>query len=195
VFESQPATRNRWVPGEIGIWAFVFTDLIVFSFYFGTFFHERNQNPVAFAQGSAVLSPASGALNCAFMLTASLFVAAAVQAVNGGQPISARRNLLGAAACGVAFLVHKPIEWHSLLAAGYGPHRDTFFQLYYMLTGLHLVHVLIAMIVLKYLWGLAQHVHGGPTPRQSRFLENGATYWHLVDILWLVLYAIFYLVR
>lgn len=62
-----------------------------------------------------------------------------------------------------------------------------------MLTGLHLVHVLIAMIVLKYLRRMAVHVHQVPSPRQSHFLENGATYWHLVDILWLMLFAIFYL--
>lgn len=192
---ARTTTSNRWVPGEVGIWAFVFTDLLVFSFYFGTLFHERARNPIMFSRGGAVLSTTSGAVNCALLLTASLFVALAVQAVNAGRADRARQLLLGAAGCGLAFVVHKPIEWTSLLASGYGPRHDIFFQLYYMLTGLHLVHVLIGLIVLKYLFGLARHVEGCPSARQSRFLENGATYWHLVDILWLMLFAFFYLVR
>lgn len=173
----------------------MFTDLVIFSFYFGTFFHERSRNPAGFAHDSGALNAIDGALNCAFLLTASLFVALAVQAVNEGKGSLARKYLLGSAGCGLAFVLHKPFEWIALLENGYGPHHDIFFQLYYMLTGLHLAHVLIAMIVLKYLWGLTAHVHHIPTPRQSRFLENGATYWHLVDILWLVLFPIFYLMR
>jgi nitric oxide reductase NorE protein len=193
--QPNPQGRTRWVPGEIGIWAFVFTDLIIFSFYFATFFHERSREHAVFAHDNGVLNTVDGVINCVFLLTASLFVALAVQGVNEGKGRLARKLLLGAAVCGVAFILHKPFEWIALLANGYGPHHDIFFQLYYMLTGLHLVHVLIAMIVLKYLWGLAAHVRHVPSPRQSRFLENGATYWHLVDILWLVLFAIFYLMR
>lgn len=193
--QQKPRERTRWVPGEIGIWAFVFTDLIIFSFYFGTFFHERSRGHAAFAHDGAAVNTVDGAINCVLLLTASLFVALTVQAVNEGRGRFARKLLQGAALCGLAFIVHKPFEWIALLRKGYGPHHDIFFQLYYMLTGLHLVHVLIAMIVLKYLRGMAAHVHHVPSPRQSRFLENGATYWHLVDILWLVLFAIFYLMR
>ena len=99
--QLNPHGRTRWVPGEIGIWAFVFTDLIVFSFYFGTFCHERSRNPGVFARDSGALNAIDGVMNCGFLLTASLFVALAVQAVNAGKGALARRYMLGAGLCGV----------------------------------------------------------------------------------------------
>jgi nitric oxide reductase NorE protein len=67
--------------------------------------------------------------------------------------------------------------------------------MYYMLSGIHLLHVVIALVIVTYLWRLAGRVKVAPTEHQSRFLENGASYWHLVDLLWLVLFALFYLVN
>jgi nitric oxide reductase NorE protein len=185
----------RWIPGEIGIWAFILTDLTVFALYFATFMFERRWQPAIFAHGRDALSATSGALNTAFLVTASLFVALAVQAVRRADGHRAQVLLVGAGICGLAFIINKPIEWGRELGAGYGVHHDNFFQLYYMLTGLHLAHVLIGMTVLVLLWRLAGTVTSCPTPRQLRFLENGASYWHLVDVIWLVLFAIFYLVR
>lgn len=183
------------MPGELGIWAFIITDLTVFSLYFVTFFAERHNNPAIFAHGNAVLQPGSGAFNAGVLLTSSLFVAMAVQAVVNGQGGRARRYLVIAIVFGLAFSVNKSLEWMRLLNEGYGPHHDPFFQLYFMLTGLHLVHVAIGLTVLVYQCRMAGHVIGQPTPRQSRYVENGASYWHLVDVIWLVLFAIFYLVR
>jgi nitric oxide reductase NorE protein len=186
---------SRWIPGEVGIWAFILTDLTVFALYFATFMIERSQHPVAFAHGREALSATSGALNTTLLVTASLFVALAVQAVRGADGRRAQALLIGAGLCGLAFVINKPVEWGRELGAGFGVHHDSFFQLYYMLTGLHLAHVVVALVVLAYLWQLAGTVTSSPTPRQLRFLENGASYWHLVDVIWLVLFAIFYLVR
>jgi nitric oxide reductase NorE protein len=190
-----PAPPGRWIPGEVGIWVFIFTDLTVFGMYFATFFHERNRNPAAFAHGTAQLSPFVGALNTALLLTASLFVALAVQALRAGRVTPARNYLLSTGLCGLAFVVNKFFEWHRELTAGYGPHHDNFFQLYYMLTGLHLLHVLIAVVLVSYLWRMAGTATAPLSPRRTRFLENSANYWHLVDAIWLVLFVIFYLVR
>jgi nitric oxide reductase NorE protein len=192
---SGAGVSPRWVPGEIGIWAFILTDLTVFALYFATFMFERRRDPVTFAHGRDALSATSGALNTALLVTASLFIALAVHAVRRADGQRAQVLLVGAGACGLAFIVNKPIEWGRELGAGHGIHHDNFFQLYYMLTGLHLAHVLVAMVVVIFLWRLAGTVMGSPTPRQLRFIENGASYWHLVDVIWLVLFAIFYLVR
>ena len=192
---SRASVSSRWIPGEIGIWAFILTDMTVFALYFATFMFERRRDPATFADGRDALSATSGALNTAFLLTASLFVALAVHAVRRADGRRAQALLVGAGICGLAFIINKPIEWGRELGAGYGVHHDNFFQLYYMLTGLHLAHVLVAMVVVIFLWRLAGTVMGTPTPRQLRFIENGASYWHLVDVIWLVLFAIFYLVR
>ena len=188
--------KQGHLPGETGIWVFALTDLTVFTFYFVTFFYQRGQHPADFHAGAGHLSMMRGTVNTVALLTASLFVALATQLVREGNTVRGRRLFGFAALCGAAFIVNKPFEWHHELAAGFGPHHDNFFQLYFMLTGLHLAHVLVAMVVLYFVIRASGQIGaGGVTPRHRRFIENGATYWHLVDAIWLVLFAVFYLVR
>lgn len=190
---TQPG--RRWIPGEAGIWAFILIDLSVFGGYYGVFMVLRATQPEIFLAGSQSLSPTHGAINTFFMLTASLFVALAIQHIRTGNAQTARKLLTGAGICGAAFIVNKPIEWLGQLAAGHGPHHDEFFQLYFLLTGIHLLHVIAAMIVVGLLRRKCTEVIGTPTAKQTRYLENGASYWHLVDLIWMVLFALFYLVR
>ncbi|HKY89605.1 MAG TPA: cytochrome c oxidase subunit 3 [Nevskiaceae bacterium] len=190
--ESPKSVR---VPGELGIWAFICVDLFAFTMYFGTFLWERAQAPEVFAAGSASLSLAHGVVNTLMLLTSSLFVALAVQAMRAGDRRRGQRYVLAAAAGGLVFILNKPFEWLAKLDAGLGPHHDHFFQLYYLLTGLHLAHVIVGMVVLRWLWKLAGLVRRAPTARQARFIESGAIYWHLVDLIWLVLFALFYLLK
>jgi nitric oxide reductase NorE protein len=192
---AAPPRPRGWVPGEPGIWAFILTDFAVFGGYFGVFLVLRGRQPDVFLAGSRALSPTHGALNTVFMLTASLFVALAVQRLRLGEVGPARRLLVAAGVCGAAFIVNKPIEWAGQLALGNGPHRSEFFQLYFLLTGIHLMHVIAAMFVVALLWRKAASVRVRPTPSQARFVENGASFWHLVDLIWMVLFALFYLVR
>jgi nitric oxide reductase NorE protein len=194
---AHPAKRSvsGWIPGEWGIWLFILTDFSVFGGYFGVFLTLRGQQPEVFRASSEALSPTHGAVNTVFMLTASLFVALAIQDIRQGRVRTARRFLVGSGLCGLAFIVNKPIEWLGQLGAGHGPHQNEFFQLYFLLTGIHLLHVIAAVIVVAYLWRKAERVRVQPTRLQARALENGASYWHLVDLIWMVLFALFYLVR
>lgn len=194
VHPDKPPSRG-WIPGEWGIWVFILTDFSVFGGYFGTFLVLRGQQPGVFRAGSEALSPTHGAVNTVFMLTASLCVALAIRSVREGRVLTAQKLLVGAGVCGAAFIVNKPIEWAGELAAGHGPHQSDFFQLYYLLTGIHLLHVIVAMVVVGLLWRKVRKVQVAPTPRQARYLENGASFWHLVDLIWMVLFALFYLVR
>lgn len=192
----RPQRAAGRVPGEIGIWTLVLTDLTVFVFYFVTFFYQRGQDRAGFATGASHLSMTRGTINTVALLTASLFVALAVHFVREGHTARARKLFILAGLCGAAFVIGKPFEWHHELSAGFGPQHDNFFQMYYMLTGLHLAHVLVAMVVLCFLIRATGQIQGGATTmRHRRFVENGATYWHLVDVIWLVLFAVFYLVR
>lgn len=191
--ESKVRESRKWIPGELGIWAFILMDMTTFAFFFGTFAWERQQNPEVFDAGRETLSTTFGAMNTFLLLTASLLVALAVRLVRDGRGSSAQKLLVGAGACGAAFIVNKGFEWGGKLADGHEPNDDNFFQLFYVLTGVHLLHVVIAMVVLTYLWRLAGRVTVAPTIRQGRFFENGASYWHLVDLLWLVLFALLYL--
>ena len=190
-----PIDGGRKVPGEVGIWGFLLLDLGVFSFYFMVFVFERAKDPIGFAQGTGELGLTMGVINTLVLLTSSLFVALAAQSIRAGQADLGRKYLLGASLGGLAFIVNKPIEWGGKLSAGFSAQYDVFFQLYYMMTGLHLLHVIVGMAVLYYLWKMAGTVNDKVTERQARFLENGAIYWHLVDLIWLVLFALFYLVK
>lgn len=198
-------SKRRWIPGEAGIWAFILVDFSVFGGYFGVFLTLRARQPADWLAGTQALSPTHGAVNTAFMLTASMFMALAIQHIRQGHVAVTRRLLVGAGICGVAFIVNKPIEWIGQLQAGNGAHRSEFFQLYFLLTGIHLLHVIAAVCVVIYLWRKAAKVRtvsmsssqarSGPTVLQARAFENGASYWHLVDLIWMVLFALFYLVR
>lgn len=190
-----PCRPGRWIPGEAGIWAFILVDFSVFGGYFGVFLTLRAREHADFLAGTQALSPTHGAVNTAFMLTASLFVALAIQHIRQGHVAVTRKLLVGAGLCGVAFIVNKPIEWIGQLQAGNGAHRSEFFQLYFLLTGIHLLHVIAAVCVVVYLWKKAARVRIAPTVLQARAFENGASYWHLVDLIWMVLFALFYLVR
>ena len=190
--EAALAAR-RWVPGEAGIWALIFTDLGVFTVYFIITMYQWREHPEAFALGHGSLSLTIGILNTFFLLTASLFVALGVHILRTGRSETARKVLLGAGACGAAFVVNKYFEWSGELAHGHGPHTNVFFQMYFVITGIHLVHVLIAMTLLMFMRRRAAQVVGAPSPKQARFVENCATYWHMVDLLWLGILALFYL--
>ncbi len=186
-------TQARWVPGEVGIWGFILTDITGFGVYFLVFAYQRRQQPGVFAHGRQLTNLSAGVLNTFLLLTASLFVALAVHYIREGRIATSNAMLLGTGICGAGFVVNKYFEWGAELAAGHTPLSDNFFQLYYVLTGIHLLHVLVALVVVVYLWRMAGRVRNLPTARQLRFIENGASYWHMVDLIWLGLFALFYL--
>jgi len=188
---EQPQTR--WVPGEVGIWGFILTDMTGFGVYFLVFAYQRTQQPGVFAHGRQLMNLSAGVLNTFLLLTASLFVALAVHYIREGRSATSSAMLLGTGICGIGFVVNKYVEWGAELAAGHNPLSDNFFQLYYVLTGIHLLHVLVALVVVVYLWRMVGRVRNLPTARQLRFIENGASYWHMVDLIWLGLFALFYL--
>jgi nitric oxide reductase NorE protein len=185
--------RGRWVPGEPGIWALILTDLGIFSVYFITIMYEWRRHPAMFAAGHRSLSLTAGILNTFFLLTASCLVALGVQQLRQGRVELTRRLFAGSAVCGTAFVVNKIFEWSDKVGHGRTPTTNTFYQLYFMITGIHLAHVLIAMTLLGFMRRRAKQVVGKPTLKQARFIENCATYWHMVDLLWLVILALFFL--
>ncbi len=193
VDRGEGIAAGRWVPGEPGIWALILTDLGIFTVYFIITMYEWGQRPAVFAAGHRSLSLTVGVLNTLFLLTASLLVALGVQVLRQGRVELTRRLFVGAGGCGAAFVVNKYLEWSDKIGHGHTPQSGVFFQLYFIITGIHLVHVLIAMTLLWFMRRRAALVVGAPTLKQSRFVENCASYWHMVDLLWLGILALFYL--
>jgi nitric oxide reductase NorE protein len=185
---------RRHMPGEDGIWLFIFGDMLVFSLFFATFLYYRGADVAHFNQSQTHLSQFFGALNTFFMLTSSWFVATAVQSARRGLGKITPYGFLLAFICGLAFVVSKYFEWNAKIRAGFTLNSNDFFMYYYMFTGIHLLHVLIGMGVLAFM--MRYSWLGGPyDPRQMRNLESGGSFWHVVDLLWIVLFALLYLVK
>ena len=193
--EQQGAVKRRagHVPGEEGVWVLIMGDMLVFSIFFATYLIYRAQSVALYVSSQLSMQRGFGLLNTALLLTSSWFVALAVSEARAGGRERAMRLLLGAFACGIGFVVSKAFEWGGKIQAGITLNSNEFYIFYYMLTGIHLLHVLIGLIVLGYL--IARSRRPDPGASYVLVMEGGGAFWHLVDLLWIVLFALLYLVR
>jgi nitric oxide reductase NorE protein len=185
--------RTTRIPGEEGIWVLVLGDMTVFALFFATFMYSRGKNPDTFTQAHAHLQVALGTINTVLLLTSSLLVALAVLRVRTGRHTAAPRLIAGAVACGIGFVAVKAVEWTHLFATGKNVGSGEYFSYYFMFTGIHLLHVLIGLAFLVRLIALTRQEELAAKP--ARLCETGGIFWHMVDLLWVVLFALFYLVR
>ena len=189
--ESENSLRR--LPGEAGVWVFIFGDLIVFSLFFVLVMIDVGQEPETYRQSQGALSQSFGLLNTVLMLSSSWFVAHALRAARNAQGAVASALFGFAALCGLCFGIVKFFEWRAAFAAGHTVNTNNFFMYYFVFTGIHFMHVLIGMAVLA-----AMAIYSGRAilgERQLRMLEGGSCFWHVVDVLWIILFALFYLVR
>lgn len=187
----RPARR---VPGEPGIWVLLGGEFLVFTALFVALLGTRAADPSLARAAQPMLHRDVGAINTLLLLTSSLLVALAVSARRAGRTVAVPRMLAGALLCGTAFAVLKVSEYHSLYSAGITPATNSFLMYYFVLTGLHLMHVAVGLCVLAAL-GRAGRSTPAPGRADARLFENGGIYWHMVDGLWLIIYPLVYLVH
>ena len=182
--------ERGWIPGEPGIWAIIFGDMIVFGILFGSFAYYKQLEPGVFEAGKALLDRGLALANTIVLLTSSALVALSVKLVRKGVASSALPSiaLFAAAGLGVTFAVLKSIEWSEKFALGLTIETNDFFMLYFMLCGIHLVHVLVGTGFLLYAAFAVRSVDTSP-----KTIEGIGVFWHLVDLLWVFLFAIIYL--
>ena len=185
---------QRHVPGEPGIWVLLFGDMMVFSVLFTVYLHQRGARPELFAESQGALNRALGATNTLVLLTSSLLVVFATRALRRPDLRHLARPLtLAGVLVGSCFVGIKVFEYHEKVEAGITPSTNEFFMYYFVLTGLHLAHVVIGLVVLTVLSGLARKPE--PTRTHIAFFEGGACFWHMVDLLWIVIFPLIFLVR
>jgi nitric oxide reductase NorE protein len=182
---------KKHVPGEAGIWVLIIGDLMIFTLFFLTFIYYRHAEPALFAASQAKVNVHFGLTNTILLLTSSLLVASGVQGVRAGRP-GAWGFFIGGGVCGLGFVVIKAFEYGQKISAGINLNSNDFFMLYFVFTGIHLVHVLLGIGVLTLLTVTARRPGAAG---KMVLIESGAVFWHLVDLLWLVLFALFYLMR
>jgi len=194
--------HKDYTGAKLGMWLFLFTELLLFGGLFLLYSVYLSRYPHDFATAGRQLNVFFGTANTMILLTSSLLAAMAVTAV---QRDERRRTLLflaGTILCAAIFMVIKFVEWNakirhgiypssSKLVAG-APGESVFFSLYYLTTGLHGLHVLIGAALLSW---VAVRVNGGAVSSGDYvLLENGALYWHLVDLIWIFIFPLYYLI-
>jgi nitric oxide reductase NorE protein len=189
----QPATdepNDGWgalsaLPGNPMIWILIISELAVFGAALVGFMVMRILNPATFTAGQATLDYWLGGLNTMFLITSGWLAALAVLAREQNARQLARLRLLGSGLLGIGFLTVKIFEWGGKLAQGHDLESDAFFTLFYLITGFHAAHVImgLAILVIISVWDSLEN------------MKTGTAFWHMVDLIWLVIFPTIYLVR
>lgn len=189
---------------HLGMWLFLTSETLLFGALFGLYTAYRLEYGEEFLHAARRNSAVLGTVNTAVLVTSSFFAAWAVRAITRNRPRTAVRSLLVTVALGLGFLLIKSFEYAEHFAHGIYPgahYRYTelpgegaklFFTLYYFMTGLHAAHViggLVALVVIALLVWRRRYSAASYTP-----VELGVLYWHLVDVIWIFLWPLMYLV-
>jgi nitric oxide reductase NorE protein len=182
---------TKFVPGQPDMWFFVLFETLLFTGYFSVYLVSRTQNRDLYLQSQADLDLRFGVFNTIALLLSSWAIARCVQASREGNYRSALTNAFLTISFGLAFLASKVLEWVKEIQMGNTFTSDEFFQHYFFLTSIHCIHVLIGFVVL----GVVVYQLWSPSRRSQQLVETGATYWHTVDFLWVLIFALLYVVR
>lgn len=185
------ADRRTELPGNTGIWVFVLVDLIYFALLFLSFVIERSGQAELFATSRHKLDIELGLVNTLLLLTSSWLVVLAVKAARAGEKVWISRFLMLAIILGLSFTAIKFTEYRSMFSAGYTAQTNDFFMFYFLVTAIHLVHVVAGMVVLTVI--SIRGRHGNHQSGHVKSVEIAAIYWHVVDLLWVMIFPLIYL--
>lgn len=188
---------------KLGIWLFLFTEILLFGGLFLLYAGYRFIHPDAFAAAAAELDVLLGTINTVILLTSSLTVVLGIVAIQKGHKKLCLFFLWVTIVCGLIFLVNKYFEWGAKFHHGIYPKGPAlqdmsegevlYFGLYFVMTGLHGLHIVAGLIFIGIvMWQIKRDVLSGTNFQK---LENAGLYWHLVDLIWIFLFPLFYLIK
>ena len=183
--------RAGVIPGGADIWVLLGGDFLVFSLFFATYAWYWQSDPELFSRSQDQVNTLIGFANTLLLLTGSWLVASGMRQVRSQRSREAVLTMGLASFTGFLFLLNKAIEWNHLFSQGVALDTNVYFTLFFMLTGIHGLHVLIGTGVLLY---ACLRLRSPVAVPSEQALECGALFWHLVDVLWIVLFALVYLV-
>lgn len=175
------------------IWALIAVDCLSFAIFFTVFMTERVKAPELFNQSARQLDVGIGLTNTLILITSSWLVALAVLAAQRGDLASVRRLLPAGMLVAAGFGGFKLFEYGSKIAHGITPLSSEFFGYYFALTGLHFLHYLIGMGVLIYMLIRTRKLTAGGDASYLNLMVSGGIFWHMVDLLWVFLFPMLYL--
>ena len=187
---------------RLGMWIFIFTEILLFGGLFLVYAVMRHAYSDDFHRSAHELNAFIGAINTAVLLLSSMTVAMSITAVQKGETKKAMVLLVITLVCALVFLINKYFEWGHKIHLHLYPGSDLmltlrhgsvlFFSLYFFMTGLHMLHLIVGAIILTI--ALKRIMSGRINAGNHVFLENGGLYWHLVDLVWIFLFPLLYLI-
>jgi len=188
--------------GKLGMWLFLFTELFLFGGLFLVYAVFRAKYSEDFHAAALELDALIGTMNTVFLLVSSMTVAMSITAIQKNQTKLAMFLVFATLMLASLFMLNKYFEWShkfqfklypgSEVLKNLGKGQLLFFGLYYMMTGLHALHVLVGMVLLSI--NLIKIRLGRVSQKHYLLLENSGLYWHLVDLIWIFLFPLLYLV-
>lgn len=192
--------KEKYPPGDFAIWIFIYVELVIFSLLFLGYAFSRRADVELFNASQLMLSQTSGFINTFILVTSSYFVVKALKNIKSMSQesykefnLKASKWLMSAIVCAIFFLIIKITEFSHIFGEGINLSTNKFFMFYILLTGFHFMHVLLGSIVLLNIYQKTKKL--AYMPEDHRGFETGASYWHMVDLLWIVLFPLIYIIR
>jgi len=191
--KSASVALRQYPPGDLAIWVFILAELLAFGVLFAIYGVARMKHLELFDQMQLTLDRNAGAANTVLLITSSWCVARAVAAIKRDQVASSANWMVVAIVAGLGFLVVKGFEYHAKFDQGISLDTNLFYMFYISLTFFHFMHVLLGLVILIFVWRKTQK--GGYSSADHHGMETGASYWHMVDLVWIVLFPLVYVMR
>lgn len=187
------ARKKEDLPGDFAIWIFIFAEMLAFGVLFVAYAFTRAKNVELFNVSQLTLSRTSGAINTLVLITSSYFVVRGVTAIKRGLSTQCAHWLTGAFLLGGVFVSIKVVEFDAKFDAGITMSTNDFYMFYLSLTFFHFMHVLMGMVILASIIFKARR--GGYSAHNHVGVETGASFWHMIDFLWIILFPLVYIIR
>ncbi len=192
--------KEQYPPGDFAIWIIIYVELVTFGLLFLGYAFSRRANLEMFNHSQKMLETTSGFINTLLLVTSSYFVVKAVATIqnmtdNRREEFNKKASkwLLLAMLFGAGFLVNKIFEFSYIFGEGINLSTNKFFMFYLLLTGFHFMHVLLGSVILFNIFQKTRVY--GYTLEDHKGIISGATYWHMVDFLWIILFPLVYIIR
>jgi cytochrome c oxidase subunit 3 len=193
--ELKPESKNQTneAPGSLAVWVFIYAELTEFGLFFILFFVAKAYYPADFSQGPPKLSTFAGLANTLILLSSSFCVVKAMAAIKLGNSKTTINWLLLTIAAGGLYCAVKYWEYGRNEALGISPRDDYFIAAYYYIGFNHLLHVLIGMATIGFVTLLT--ALGFYDAKNHEGLESAATYWHMIDLVWIIIFPLLYVLH